>query len=52
MAQGWLDRMVRRVRDADTEEEAREVTRDFIDPTSGAPQGGGDDEETPPQPQP
>jgi hypothetical protein len=37
----WLDRMVRRVRDADTEEEAREVTKDFIDPTSGAPTGGG-----------
>lgn len=36
----WLDRMVRRVRDADTEEEAREATRDFIDPT-GAPSGGG-----------
>ena len=44
--QGWLDRMVRRVRDADTEEEAREATRDFIDPTSGAPNGGGDDGDT------
>src|SRR5215470_18308293 len=40
----WLDRMVRRVRDADTEEEAREVTRDFIDPTSGQPNGGGGDD--------
>jgi hypothetical protein len=37
----WLDRMVRRVRDADTEEEAREVTKDFIDPSSGQPTGGG-----------
>src|SRR5215469_1899013 len=42
----WLDRMVRRVRDADTEEEAREVTKDFIDPTSGQPNGGGDDGDT------
>jgi len=42
----WLDRMVRRVRDADTEEEEREVTRDFIDPTSGQPNGGGDDGDT------
>ena len=37
----WLDRMVRRVRDADTEEEAKEVTKDYLDPTGGNGEGGG-----------
>jgi len=35
----WLDRMVRRVRDAETEEEAKELTKDYIDPATG--EGGG-----------
>lgn len=32
-SKSWLDKMVRRVRDADTDEEAKEVTKDYIDPT-------------------
>jgi hypothetical protein len=35
----WLDRMVRRVRDASTTDEAMAVTRDYIDPNTGMPAG-------------
>jgi len=43
----WLDRMVRRVRDADTEEDAmRVVTRDYIDPATGEGVPGDGDGDT------
>jgi hypothetical protein len=37
----WLDRMVRRVRDAHSTDEALAVTRDYIDPMTGDTVGGG-----------
>jgi hypothetical protein len=37
----WLDRMVRRVRDATTTDEAMAVTRDYLDPNTGQEVGGG-----------
>ena len=41
MASGWLDRMVRRVRDASSTEDALAVTKDYIDPMTGDQVGGG-----------
>jgi hypothetical protein len=44
----WLDRMVRRVRDAKTTDEAVAVTHDYIDPNTGqeVAGGGGGDQDT------
>ena len=36
----WLDRMVRRVRDASSTDAAIAVTRDYLDPNTGEPVGG------------
>ena len=36
----WLDRMVRRVRDASSTQDAIAVTRDYFDPNTGEPVGG------------
>ena len=42
----WLDRMVRRVRDAGSVEEAVSVTKDYIDPNTGQGMPGDGDSDT------